>query len=414
MRPFAPIYPPDPNSFRAKMWANNVVEAEESTKDTVVEVLASEPELRMFDGGWMRTSQGSGQRPGLAGLCSWLLAQTLLRGSESAVRRLEEFVEGKHRAVLEILALTGIAVEEKIELPRGVSLVPFASVPQSDLTDLLAPEPVSVFEDSMRRELVPVPSAALVIEIEDGVELLEEFPNPLDNPPDLSTQVLLHRIAECLTLLGPSCPAEVTQWVQLGSPENVPILGTGYGYGNSFQEVYPREITTLKDHEEVRELVERYLDLDDELATKLAIPIRRLNMAMRRADVVDKAIELGIALEALLTADRPDDAPVSYLLKVRGAWLGGGPLQERKENRKLLDDAYDLRSQAVHSGKLKVSKKLPAEKARERADEILGKSVVLCAKLLRTVIEWGSVPDWNDVILTADLGGLPGDDVPPS
>ena len=205
VRPFAPMYNPDPNSFQAKMWANNMVQTEEPTRDTVAEVLASEPELRMFDGGWIRMKQGSSSRSDLRTLCDWLLAQTLLRGSELAVRWLEEFVEGKHRTVLEVLALAGIVVEEEIELPRGVSLVPFSSLPQSALTDLLAPDFIHVIGDPMRHMFVPTPSAALVIENEGGVELLEKFPNPIDDPPHVSNQMLLHRTAQCLTLLPEIC-----------------------------------------------------------------------------------------------------------------------------------------------------------------------------------------------------------------
>ena len=413
VQPFMPIYNPDPNSFETKMWANNIVQTGERTRDEVVKVLASQTELQVFDGGVIRMKQGSGSRSELRGLCDWLLAQTLLHGSESAVRRLEEFIEGEHRSVLEILALTGVIVKEEIELPRGVKLVPVSSLPRSAITDLLTPNPIHSFGNPMLRRFVPSPSAALVIKNEDGVELLEEFPDPADDPTRVSNQMLLHRIVQCLTLLGPSCPTEVMQWSQLGSPERVPILGTGHGFESSLQEAYPLRTTTLENHEEAQELVERYLNLDDELGTKLGIPIQRLNMAMRRRDVVDKAIELGIALEALLKDEQDGTEAISLLLRVRGAWLAGGTLEERRHNLALLKDVYDLRSQVVHSGALKTKKKLPVDKARQRADEILRKGSVLCANLIRTVIERERVPDWEDIILTADSDLLPGNDTPP-
>lgn len=333
VQPFVPEFNLDPNSFQAELLANNLVQTEEPTRDAVVQVLAGEPELRVFGGGVICTRGGLASRSELTGLCDWLLAQTLLHGSSSAVRRLQEFVEGEHRTVLEVLALSGITVEGRIELPRGVALVPFSSLPRSEMSDSLAPDPMRASGHPMRLALLPDTSAALVIERDDGVEILENFPDPADGSAHASDQMLLHRIAQCLTLLGPSCPTEVAQWTQLRSPERVPILGVAQGFGAPIQEAYPQTTTTLDNHEEARELVERYLDLEEGLQNKIAVPIRRLNFCIRRLDPADKAIESGIALEALLTADRASDAPLSYLLRVRVAWLGGGSLKNAKTTR---------------------------------------------------------------------------------
>jgi hypothetical protein len=146
----------------------------------------------------------------------------------------------------------------------------------------------------------------------------------------------------------------------------------------------------LSGDEHVRELVEKYLDLGAHLKKKLAVPIQRLNQALKRLDMVDRAIELGVALEALLVDDRDHDAPISYLLRIRGSWLAGGTLEERKENYKLLRDAYDLRSRAVHSGNI----------SKPGADEVLREGSALCANLIRSVIQRGHVPRWDDLILT--------------
>jgi hypothetical protein len=131
VQPFVPTHNLDPNSFQAELLANNLVQTEESIRDAVVQVLAGESELRAFDSGVICTRGGLASRSELPGLCDWLLTQTLLHGSQSAVRRLQEFVEGAHRTVLEVLALSGITVEGRIELPRGVALLPFSSLPRS-------------------------------------------------------------------------------------------------------------------------------------------------------------------------------------------------------------------------------------------------------------------------------------------
>ena len=308
------------------------------------------------------------------------------------MERLREFVEGQHRGVLEVLALTGVTIEEEIELSCGVSLIPFSSVPESQMSEWFSPAGTSALVDPMHNMFVPTPTAALVSSDEDSVELVEEWPDPSDDSAYSSKQKLFWQISQCLTLIGPSSPTPVAQWSQLRSPEQVPMLGAGQGWGHSIQEAYPLATTVLPNGEDIRKLVERYLDLDTTLRNKLAISIQRLNLALRRHDVVDKAIELGVALEALLVADRDADAQVSYLLRVRGAWLGGGTLEERRERRKLLKQVYDLRSRAVHSGTLN----------RQQAGEILHEGSVLCANLIHRVIEQGSMPSWDDLILTPD------------
>lgn len=262
------------------------------------------------------------------------------------------------------------------------------------MTQYLSHDPLQDFRDPLRRMFIPAPTAALVSTEKDGIELIEKFPNPEEDSAYTSKQKLLWQISQYLTLLGPSSPTPVGQWSQLVSPERVPILGMVHSWGNSLQEAYPLTTTALPKEADVQSLVELYLTLDKDLKKKLAIPIQRLNMTLRRQDTVDKAIELGIALEALLVADRDSDAQVSYLLRVRGAWLGGGSLEKRKENHKLLKQVYGLRSRAVHSGTLN----------RQQADKILHKGSVLCATLIRRVIEQGSMPDWDDLILTPDLG----------
>lgn len=73
------------------------------------------------------------------------------------------------------------------------------------------------------------------------------------------------------------------------------------------------------------------------------------------------------------------------------AW--GRFFEERKDNQDLLKKVYGLRSQVVHSGTLRNP---------QSAQEVLRQGIELCARLIRTIIERGSVPDWDAVILTAD------------
>ena len=67
----------------------------------------------------------------------------------------------------------------------------------------------------------------------------------------------------------------------------------------------------------------------------------------------------------------------------------GGEKPEQIETFKLLKDAYDLRSKAVHTGVLKQKRKEPPPKP------ILQAATRVCAGVARTLIEIGSFPNWD-------------------
>lgn len=77
------------------------------------------------------------------------------------------------------------------------------------------------------------------------------------------------------------------------------------------------------------------------------------------------------------------------MLRLRGAVLLGGSLEERKTNYKVLRDAYNLRSATVHAGAVNDAK----------ADEILQNGATLCANLITHILSSGAMPQWDELIL---------------
>ncbi len=70
-------------------------------------------------------------------------------------------------------------------------------------------------------------------------------------------------------------------------------------------------------------------------------------------------------------------------------------MAERERLYIILRDVYNLRSAAVHSGTLS------ARVSDREADEILRKGLSVCAKLLAAVIDRGSMPEWDRLILAS-------------
>jgi hypothetical protein len=119
----------------------------------------------------------------------------------------------------------------------------------------------------------------------------------------------------------------------------------------------------------------------------LRIGLDRLSQALRKGQKTDKAIDLGIALEAMLLHGIGRDE-LSYRAAVRAATFLGGSADERLGTFKLVRDAYQLRSSAVHTGKV-------SEGGKPLAVEVLRDASITCAALARKLIERGSFPSWE-------------------
>jgi hypothetical protein len=140
-----------------------------------------------------------------------------------------------------------------------------------------------------------------------------------------------------------------------------------------------------------RRYLSLYLQAPENLLRAIQIPISRLNQYYARLEDIEAAIDLGIALEVLFASDRSPDAPVGYLLRMRGAlWLGGGAMR-RKRHFDILKKAYDLRSQAAHTGTLRKP---------HTAATTMDKAAILAVVAIRRMLAGRRRPDdWEEWML---------------
>ena len=75
-------------------------------------------------------------------------------------------------------------------------------------------------------------------------------------------------------------------------------------------------------------------------------------------DNADKAIDLGVAFEALLLNDRSHKDQIAFTFRLRAAWFLGSSKDNRRELINLFDKIYECRSKAVHTGRLNGTVKL--------------------------------------------------------
>ena len=104
---------------------------------------------------------------------------------------------------------------------------------------------------------------------------------------------------------------------------------------------------------------------------------------------VDKAIDLGIALEVMLLHEMndPERGELRYRSAVRGAHFLGGDSSERLSNFNWLKKVYDLRSKAVHLGHIS---------GNANDTEVLQKGAILCSRIAMKIIEMGRFPIWEE------------------
>jgi len=111
------------------------------------------------------------------------------------------------------------------------------------------------------------------------------------------------------------------------------------------------------DAEQITNLFGKYLSMNEKIRLPLDISLARLCQAMNTWNDTNKAIDLGIAIESILT--KPDtNGELALQIKIIGSKLASDDLEKRKEISSLLNAAYSIRSSAVHDGILKDSYKV--------------------------------------------------------
>jgi hypothetical protein len=227
------------------------------------------------------------------------------------------------------------------------------------------------------------------------------MPSMMESPLDRRDE-----ICAVIALRAPKPIFAIAHWFQ--RPGDIPLFGHIGGWSGPTND-HPFYIETeqidLLDSD-VADLLRRYGELEREVIEKLRAPLLRLNQSRRSLEyhtVEAAAIDLGTALESLLTGDRDSNAPISYLLRVRGALMLGGDFDEKRSNFSTLRAVYDLRSQAVHKGVIvDLAESARSTAARQRLMEVqnqLRSGVEICKRILTKIIIEGRFPNWDSLVL---------------
>ena len=127
---------------------------------------------------------------------------------------------------------------------------------------------------------------------------------------------------------------------------------------------------------------------------QLRIAVNRWRRSKRRnVNFEDAYIDIRIALECLYLKDFVNEhsGEMRFRLSLMGAWHLSANLDERRTTRKILRDAYDTGSKAVHLGEVQAE-----------AHANLAAAQDLCRRGILKLLRDGPPPDWGDLVLGGD------------
>jgi len=358
------------------------LESDPQIEDDLKQFLRADPAIAsVFDDRMFYTGNG-GTTVSLDNLIRWLFKRVNEKGSGTSADNLEKYLSTWEIPGYEVLVLSGISLSSPVDLGNGILLHPFDRLANSFRKAWVQGATMSLTGLAMpiiEKAVLTCPNT--MIRKEHG------------HPDFMSKFQKLEEARQWLTLIGPSCPLQIASWWE---PEEwVPLAGMTGGISGQLHDVVhgPSRKLDENDTEKARTIFRAISGIDDNLKTRLAIPLNRLNQAIRRMQTVDSAIELGIALEALFFDDGTKSSELSFKLRLRGAWLLGATPERRREIMKTLEELYDCRSAAIHSGKL------DGIKIRGQKDDLLKEGYSLVAQAVESIIQKGSFPNWNELVL---------------
>lgn len=351
-----------------------------------------------------------------------LLHIALVRGVEEAVLVFDRSCrpEGIHGLFQEVSLVDGITIKTELKIFEGVKLIPLPSLNATRKTDeilrYLPGFPFNAFVDQadsfFGKTLLVIDQPGFSIfhipseqrfqtgtKVSDLSFQVEEHDVKLRNYKEISA--FIKSFFQALSLV---CNSSVYIY-PLGWFLAVDKSLHGHSWTirtrDLFWERRPFVGSAEMERTEIDKAKRYYKILDNpnsSISERLQIPIDRWIKSKANKDPIDKIIDLGIALEALYLSEGTREQ-LTLQFRLRASWHLG---KDKEHRKRLMDEfkaIYDLRSQAVHNGK--VADKVKIRKGEEpvATSKFIPKVQDLCRKSIRKILEDGEFPDWNDLIL---------------
>ena len=309
-----------------------------------------------------------------------LVKAVAILGPERTTHLLYKWAVGEPTEYQTHAVLSGIGVEEPLELQQGVR---FQTLPRSRgglLANLPSSDPQKFDHPGLIGKL------KVTVDRQGGSMLCKPQTEGRSWAYGPGPGELLDSLCEALSL---TCNGHVTwkaAWSECDELKTF-TLGTRLGITNRLRSSYGNALLLREHLTELESLLQKR-PINRIGADPLDIPVSRWLRSKRHDSLANQFIELRIALEALYLTGIQDE--LSFRLATRGAWHLGADFSERREYQKTLLDAYRRGSTAVHTGTIK-----PTEENRK----LLTAAQDLCRKGILKRLDGTHEPNWNELIL---------------
>jgi Apea-like HEPN len=358
--------------------------------------LKRDPQMARFDSAFVTVPTGHGASSSLESVARLLLARAIASGDVSGtVETFRFYVEKNSAPMIAVMAVRGAKTTGEVRLGPHIRLLPLTSVPPSWLRQQALGH-THALPNFPALSSSPA-SSALVTDLDFGP--IFYWPSEGGVPSAAAHQRVtsaLHHLDEArmlLSLLEISTSFRLF-WVHPKDP--LMRAGASAGWLSGRERFDGKDVEV--DVEDAEALAALYFGIDDARPREtLHIPLDRLDRAVRGDDLADRSIDLGIALEALLLHEpgKQYQGELKFRLALHGAWLGGDDPQDRAEIQKTLKDVYDLRSRAVHTGRVEPNQK---------NYEMIERGTLLCKRLILKMIQADGRVEWSTLLLGGPTG----------
>lgn len=391
-------------------FAYHYVNPDKNLKNELKQLLLSCNKVKkLFNCGALMNLGNSGFTLTIDKLTAWLLVRSEKDGIKPIVNKFINYLKVNFNKVKKVTLISGLEIDSSIKLNSNLDLVPVSELGLSRVKEMIAPDFLSpnniraLENSSMRERLIPLepnnfyekyyPMVAVV----ENVNLEPQVIASLDKNYNYT---FAEMAVDLLVLKDDYAPFALASWSELD--EEIPCKDTGgnswSGYAN---DIFPGNtyMLTLQDWDDIKPLHESLCAMNGTNQARLRLVLRRIANYKKRKLLVDKAIELGIAIEIIFLEDE-ERLELTRTLSQRIAKFMESDLDKKIEINKFIKRIYKLRSSAVHTGKINQNKKIKICSQEMNVLDMLNKGCDLLISSIKKIIIGGKIPLWSEFDLT--------------
>ncbi|MBY6064818.1 HEPN domain-containing protein [Pseudidiomarina sediminum] len=329
-----------------------------------------------------RIPGGGGSKINPADLAKWLVLRAQKVGSKAAYSSLKCLAQNPCTSGYHVTLINGLDFTGTVNFGDDIKLVSGNFLPQ-DIQD-------GISQKIARMGHTAKPPYSFLFKPVD----VDVFSDEPDEHDEAATQNYVDSefvIVNFLSLFSKRhAPCIDRRWSVLSDSTPMSgIIDNGY---QGFMEIRPPKVPENWDDvdlEQLPEIYKAYRQIPEKQRLPIDIALWRRSQAMNTWDDTNKAIDLGIALESVLTSPKTREQ-LSLHIRVLGSKLVSKDSNERSEIFLLLKCLYRIRSEAVHNGTVDKSYKIK-NRGSVRTSEVLDEGIALLSRCIKEIIKRGGL-----------------------